>query len=130
MDNASAWGNYVDYTRDITEFSRKLAFAGIAICWIIKPAESGFSVFSLGAIALIVSFFIFDLAQYSIAAIRWYRWIKSEERANLEKHASLEGDYSPPDDMDRPVFIAFWMKVASLVSGYFLIGLEVFRLFG
>ncbi len=130
MDNSTAWSNYVDYTRDLTEFSRKLAFAGIAICWVLKPENGSFSQTTLIAISLIVLFFVLDITQYSLGAIRWRNWIQAEENKKFEKTGSIEGDYSPPQDLDHPVFITFWLKVAVLSLGFLSIGAEVVQRFG
>lgn len=129
MNNEKAWSHYVAYTRDITEFSRKLAFAGIAICWVIKPEQGGFSNASLAALALFALFFVLDIAQYSSGAVRWYSWIKSQEKKNFEEKGSLEGDYSPPEDLDRPAFIAFWAKVVALSLAFVAIGIETVNRF-
>jgi hypothetical protein len=130
MDNEKAWGTYVCYTRDITEFLRKLAFAGIAICWIIKPEYGGFPSVTLAGIGLIVLYFIFDILQYCLGAILWRNWIRAQEKKYLKENNSLEGDYSPPDDLDHPVFYAFWIKIFLLFLGFIAIGFEILGRFG
>ena len=129
MKNSEAWGNYKDYTRDVTEFSRKLAFAGIAIVWVLKPEDGSFTNLSLLALAFVVMYFLGDVAQYLTGAIRWYIWINSEEEKNIENTGGIEGDYSPPVSLDTPVFYLFWVKVALLIIGFIFLGAEIWARF-
>lgn len=125
MKNSEAWKNYEGYTRDVTEFSRKLAFAGIAIIWVLKPEENIFSNISLLSLSFIVTYFLVDIVQYLTGAIRWYRWINSEEESNFKQTGSIDGDYTPPVRLDKPVFYLFWIKVFFLILGFIFLGVEI-----
>ena len=129
MNNREAWENYKEYTRDVTEFSRKLAFAGIAIVWVLMPEEGLFSNMSLLALVFIILYFLGDVTQYLTGALRWYRWINSEEEKNIELSGSIEGNYSPPLSLDVPVFYLFWIKMVFLVLGFALLGAEIWQRF-
>jgi hypothetical protein len=40
MKNQEVWSHYKDYTKDMNDFSRKLAFGGLAVCWLPKSKTS------------------------------------------------------------------------------------------
>ncbi len=69
MDNKEAWANYKDYTRDVTEHSRKLGFAGIAVVWVLKPENGDFSILSLLSLFFVIAYFLTDVGQYVTGAL-------------------------------------------------------------
>ncbi|MBN1182230.1 MAG: hypothetical protein JXB49_08080 [Bacteroidales bacterium] len=44
MKLSELWDQYQRYTKDVTEYSRKLAFAVAAICWFFKSDSVTFPV--------------------------------------------------------------------------------------
>lgn len=128
MNNSEAWGQYKDYTRDVTEYSRKLGFAGAAICWFFKDASAVFPGLILYALAFLVIFFIFDILQGMAGALLTRQWLHREELKRLADSGSVEGDYYKPRWLDYPAFTLFLLKVASLVMGFIFIGLHIFKL--
>ncbi len=125
MKNSEVWEVYKDYTKDITELSRKLAFAGVAIVWVLKPEEGAFGTVCLLSLILIVGYFLADISQYLTAAFRWYRWINKKEEEIYHATGDIEGDYSPSTELDIPVRYLFWIKVVLLLLGFLLIGVEI-----
>ena len=130
MKGTEAWASYGKYTRGVTVHSRKLAFGGAALCWVLKEAD-GFSPAILAALGLIVLFFLFDLLQYCTGALRTYLWVNSEEERILKlnkrkgKPNSLEGEYIKTRSVDRPAFWLFWAKLPFLILGYICIGYAI-----
>ena len=79
MKTEELWKQYQGYTRDLTDHSRKLGFAGVAICWIFKTKDFTFPPMIYWAMAFFVAYFICDVLHYLIGAAltRWY--VQKEE---------------------------------------------------
>jgi hypothetical protein len=129
MKNSEAWQTYKEYTRNITEFSRKLAFAGIAIVWLIRLPEGNFDTCSLLALALIVLYILIDISQYLSGAIRWRYWISQEEKRKFDETGSIEGEYYPPENVDTPIYYLFMLKTFVLILGFLSLGVDVLKRF-
>jgi len=125
MTNKEVWEHYKDYTRDITEFSRKLAFAAAGICWFFKTQENTFPTMVLWALMFLVTFFVTDILQALLAAILLRWWIRKEEKAKWRKTKSIEGDYLKPAWLDVPAFVMFLAKTVSLLATFACIGAEL-----
>ena len=112
-----------DYKKDYEEFSgklsdntRKLAFAGIAIVWIFKQGKNG--TFILPdllklAILMFVITLSFDLLQYIYQTIIWGFFHRYYEKKFGEDHELTASKY-----FNWPAIIFFWSKVIVLVAGY------------
>lgn len=124
MNNQEAWGQYKDYTRDITEFSRKLAFAGAAICWVLKRKDGTFPEHVLTALVFIVGFFIADILQSFIGALLLRRWITKEEIKKWMEFQTIEGEYQKPRWLDYPSYTLFIVKIVLLLIGFIYIGIQ------
>ncbi len=129
MTNAEIWGQYKDYTRDLTEFSRKLAFAAAAIAWALKT-DTGFSGSGLLALASVVIFFMADVFQSLTAALCLRRWLYAEEEKRWMETKSIEGDYQKPKSLDKPAFFFFGVKIAALMLSFAFIGAEIVAKWG
>jgi len=127
MKNSEVWDQYKAYTKDITEVSRKLGFAGAAICWILKTPQGIFSNSVLWALAFIVAFFISDILQSLSGALLLRYWIRSEEIKIWEANSTLDGEYLKPVWLDYPSFTFFLLKVFSLLVGFIFIAVEIFK---
>ena len=130
MKNAAAWESYVTYTKDISENARKLAFAGVAVIWVLKPQAGYFDSLNLWALLLIVFYFLADILQYIIAAILWYRWVDNREEELYTEKGSYEGDYSPPKSLDVPARFLLKLKIIFLLLGFILLGLSIIQRYG
>src|SRR6266571_2604884 len=118
MTNREVWEHYRDYTKDITEYSRKLGFAGAAICWFFKAPDFKFPIWILISFLFLLAFFVCDLSQSLVAAYRHRGWIRREEIKNFEETGKIEGDYQKPWGLDIPVFRLFILKVVCLFVAY------------
>ena len=125
MKNSEAWEQYKSYTRDITEVSRKLGFAGAAICWVLKNPEGSFSPCVLWSLAFFVGFFVADVLQSFIGALLLRSWIRREEITRWNEAQSIEGEYLKPGWLDYPSFGLFLAKVVLLLVGFALLAVEI-----
>jgi hypothetical protein len=125
MKNSEAWDHYKTYTKDITEVSRKLGFAGAAICWVLKTPAGTFSSSVLGALGFFVAFFIADVLQSFVGALFLRHWLRQEEIRQWRETQSLDGEYHKPGWLDYPSFSLFLLKVAFLLAGFAFLGAEI-----
>ena len=125
MKNAEVWDQYKAYTRDITEVSRKLGFAGAAICWILKTPQGAFSNSVLWSLIFLVAFFISDVLQSFTGALLLRYWIRTEEIKNWQSNNTLDGEYLKPVWLDYPSFTFFIMKVLFLLVGFVFLAMEI-----
>ena len=126
MKNSDLWQQYSNFTKDLSDNIRKLAFTSAALCWLFKNNENVFPEeirFSLGAIAV---FFIFDIFQYLLGALFVKFWTESKEKEFLIKTGNIEGDYHKPTWLDLPSFYCWVLKCLSLAVSYFYLGEYIF----
>jgi hypothetical protein len=88
MKLSDLWRNQEFYARDLTEHSRKLAFAVALICWFFKSEKITFPPAVFWSLVFLVGFFIFDVLHYLWGAVRYRRFIYREE----ERLYKLGGD--------------------------------------
>jgi hypothetical protein len=125
MKNAEAWDQYKSYTKDITEVSRKLGFAGAAICWVLKTPEGTFSICVLWGLTFFVVFFIADVLQSFVGALLLRHWLRREELKQWQTTNSIEGEYLKPGWLDYPSFALFLLKVIFLLIGFTFLAAEI-----
>src|SRR6266550_2602676 len=102
MTTEKLWEQYQHYTGDLTEHSRKLAFAVAAICWFFKTPEITFPPAILWSLALLVCFFVFDVLHYFVSALVVKFFIEYHEEAHLKKTGELPKKIFKPRWVDRP----------------------------
>lgn len=125
MKLSELWRNQEKYSRDLTEHSRKLAFAVAAICWFFKSETITFPPAIFWSLIFLVGFFVFDVLHYLWGAVRYRRFIYREE----EKLGNqLDGDPNVPvtRKLDRPIFAMFWLKSAFLLASFAMLLMEFF----
>ncbi len=125
MKNAEAWKQYKEYTKDITEVSRKLGFAGTAICWVLKTPEETFSTSVLWGLAFFVGFFVADVLQSFVGALLLRFWLRREELKKWHTTETIEGEYLKPGWLDYPSFGLFLIKVFLLLLGFAMLTAEI-----
>jgi len=124
--NEEIWKQYSNFAIDLSNNARKLAFAGAAIAWIFKAEDNTFPFSVLCALFFIIVFFILDIMQYFLGAIRLKKWIESEEKKKQKETGSFEGEYKKPMSIDIPSYRCWVSKVFALLTGYFFLGIQVF----
>lgn len=125
MKNTEAWDQYKAYTKDITEVSRKLGFAGAAICWILKNPQGTLSISVLWALVFFVVYFISDVLQGFTGALLLRHWLRSEEIKQWRATNSIDGEYLKPGWLDYPSFTFFLFKVVFLLVGFGFLAAEI-----
>ena len=118
MKTTDLWQTYDAYTSGITEQSRKLAFAAAAICWFFNSDEVTFPLSVMWALIFVVVFFLLDIGQYLSGALLTRYWTRGEEIRLWREEGSIDGDVEKPDWLDRPPFLLFLLKIASLSAAF------------
>ena len=126
MTNKEVWTQYKEYSQSTSDISRKLAFAGIAICWLFRDQNSGFPKLVFNALIFLLVFFLFDLLQYLITTLLLKKWIRKEEIRMWETTNKIEGNYQKPTWIDMPAFTLFTCKIIALIISFFLLGIWLF----
>jgi hypothetical protein len=108
---------FYTFSGKASDLNRQLAFAGIAIIWLFKKEPvSGLTVPRELVFPglLIVSSLAVDMLQYTIASVLWRWFYRSKEKLNI----SEEKDIKHGVWWERPIWIAFWLKIILVLSAY------------
>ena len=125
MKNREAWSNCETYSKGLTDFSRKLAFASAAICWYFHDSNYSFPPRINVALFLLMVYFVGDVLQYFVAFHKWRQWILSEESAIQEKGERLEdAEFDIPANLDKWPFRLFLTKIFILLFSFIFIASE------
>jgi hypothetical protein len=127
MKNKELWEQYQEYTADLTNNARKLAFAAGAIAWFFKGENNLFPKSILIAICFLILFFVCDLMQFIFGAIMIGRWIRKEETKKHRETGSIEGEYDKPAWLDYPSKFFWWLKIVFLLLTFASIGFHIFK---
>jgi uncharacterized membrane protein len=127
MKLSKVWSTYEEYTRQLTQHARKLGFAGVAVCWLLRAGEFDFPLAVLVALFLIVLFFVLDVCQYGSGALIHYRLaVQREEEVEVSSSTELaevrvekEKGF---DSLPRYIFIA---KLVALSLAYGILLIEI-----
>lgn len=114
MKVSDLWGRYGEYTRDVTEHSRKLAFAGLALCWIFKDNSNHFPFSVLLALLFFLAYSIADILQPLLGALTLKKFLENEERTTFLDTGFEPTEVTKPRRVDRPAFVLFVVKVILL----------------
>ncbi|MEQ1545554.1 hypothetical protein [Methyloglobulus sp.] len=125
MKNSEAWSHYNKYTDDLNKFSRELGLAGSAICWVLKDSNGIFPKYVLFGLILFVLFFIADIIQKLIGALRHKCWIEKREAELWNSAKTIEGEYLKPKSLDKPAFYFFIIKIFFLLLGFVVLGASI-----
>lgn len=117
------WDAFDVYTGKVSDISRQLSFAGIAIIWIFKtgdiykPEKEDWFLWPLGLFVLTLAI---DLLQYITGSLTWliYARIKEKEQKKISGGIDLDKQYDPPDSLLWPLYFFFWLKTLTIIAGY------------
>ena len=130
MTTEKLWEQYQYYTRDLTEHSRKLAFAVAAICWFFKTPDITFPPAIFWSLALLVCFFVFDVLQYSTGAFTVRLFLEYHEKLHYENTHTELSEVPKPRWVDYPATFCFIVKTLFLLASFAALGTEFYyRLF-
>jgi hypothetical protein len=119
------WKTYQYYTRDLTEHSRKLAFAVAVICWFFKSPEITFPPAIFWSLVFLVGFFFFDVSHYLCGAIIYRIFIHRRE-AELGNDLNENSNVPVPRWLDRTGFVFFCIKAAFLLASFVMLITEFY----
>ncbi|MEN3370901.1 MAG: hypothetical protein V7609_3044 [Verrucomicrobiota bacterium] len=110
---------YYDYSARLSDISRQLNLAGIAVIWIFKTttvAGIPFSVFLLWPLAFHVLGLAFDVLQYAYASAAWGIFHRRREKSGIKE----DEHFGAPSAINIPTNIFFWGKTVATVVAYTL----------
>jgi len=109
---------FYEFSGILSDNTRKLAFAGIAIVWIFKQGENGsFTIPNIlrKAMLMFVLSLSLDLLQYIWQSFIWGIFYTYKEK-KLNHNENI--DFLAPNIFKDIANIFFWSKVITLVIGY------------
>jgi len=110
---------YYDYSAKLSDISRQLNLAGIAVIWIFKTTTVvgiPFSPFLLWPLTFHVLGLALDVLQYAYASAVWGIFHRRRE-----KSGTREGDeFGAPAKINVPTIVFFWGKAVATVVAYTL----------
>jgi hypothetical protein len=117
-----------EYTAKASDMARQLAFAGIAVIWLLK---SGTTVDTIpGSVIPALGFFALTLAcdvlHYSASSVVWIRYLKLLEKKNTAEKAQ----FNPPHWINWPGYTFFVAKLSAVFIGWLLLTIIVFGKLG
>jgi hypothetical protein len=107
--------DFYTFSGKLSDVSRQLAFAAIAIIWLFKNDTGGRLSVPPELIlpgALIVFSLTLDLIHYCWSSITWYVVYRGLER----RGATEEEDVRHSVWLERPISVIFWIKVALVMA--------------
>jgi hypothetical protein len=112
---------YYEFSGILSNNTRKLAFAGIAIVWIFKQEKEGSYVIPDALQVAMLMFVIslsLDLLHYTWQTIVWGRFHSyKEKKLNHDENV----DFLAPSVFKNVANVIFWLKVVAIVPGYIIL---------
>ncbi len=108
---------------------RAAALAGIALIWVFRVDQSGVLRIQqglLGPAALLAVGLALDLLQYIIGSLTWGLFLKLHE-SKLKDPATEDPELSHSVWLSRPIWAAFWLKLAVIGVGYGWLAVFIWR---
>jgi hypothetical protein len=118
---------YYEYSGKASDVARQLSFAGIALVWVFKldskpipniPEQLFFPA------ALLTAALALDLLQYTISAMVWGSFARSQEKLRSSKEE--DPILSAPRFYNWPGLSFFWTKIVVVIWAYMLIFKYIF----
>ncbi len=114
-----------DYSKLTSTNSRNLAFAGIAVVWILS-SKSPEAVINQVALWFFCLALCFDLVHYTIGYVLWERFSLSKQDELFTKYekdsdmiTKIENhDFTAPSWINKPTRILFVLKPCLVILGY------------
>jgi hypothetical protein len=111
---------FYEATATLSDNTRKLLFAGIAVVWMFKTGEKsaagiGFSPVLLWPLGAFVFGLILDIAQYLYKGIAWWAYYAAKHAQGVADN----GKISPPGTINLPTFLFYYGKVGACAYGYY-----------
>ena len=119
---------YEEASLKVSDLTRQMALAGIAIIWIFRQSDKPDLVICkqlLPPLILFVTTLSFDITQYVYKTIAWYVFYRKKEKKIKKKNPNPPTQAKP--NINRPTWICFWIKVTTLIIGYIFIFIYLFH---
>lgn len=119
MTLAECRRDYYGYSGKLSDVTRQLNFAGVAIIWIFRVGDTNgagipFAGSLLWVLALFVLSLAFDLGHYIYATAAWGLFCHRKELAGIREDEAVKA----PTKINWPSLGFFWGKVGLNVVGY------------
>lgn len=112
--------DYYLFSGKVSDLTRQMAFAGIAIIWVFKKTLEGQFIIEdelVWPATLISLSLLFDISQYIYQTIVWGIFFNKYEK----KGTKQDDDILAPRCMNYPANVLFWLKVILLLISYVMI---------
>jgi len=113
--------NYYFHTGKVSEISRQLAFAGLALIWIFIGLEIQETLAIPNALIwpgiLILVTLALDFLHYLTAAAIWGIYGRAKERAGI----SQSTEFKAPRHLNWPAIVLFILKATAIIIAYILL---------
>lgn len=129
MKIAEAHRTVTEVTGLASDRVRNLAFAGIAVVWILSGGAENPTTAKIDD-ALAWPLFAFagtlflDVLQYVMHSALWGLYTRRKEESLQDKHGGEESEewrettFVNPRKLNLPAYVLFWLKVVALATGY------------
>jgi hypothetical protein len=123
---------FYEFSGKLSDITRQLSFAGIAVIWLFKKDVSGVPTppkdLVLPLILLVLTLSA-DYLQYLLGSLIWRYVYRSKEKAGIAEDVETEHSIWA----EAPIYAAFLLKIVLLILAYisilhYLIGLNVVQL--
>lgn len=113
---------FYEASATLSDNTRKLLFAGIAIVWIFKSGDRssagiGFSRSLILPLAAFVAGLLLDMLQYLYKTIAWWYFYKSKHRKKFADDAQV----AAPNMINVITFAFFYLKIGACAWGYYYV---------
>jgi hypothetical protein len=113
---------YEEASSKVSDITRQMALAGIAIVWIFRQVDTGDRIICQELILPLIFFvasLFFDILQYLYKTIAWYVFFRINEKNNHSQKTDPLIQAKPR--MNYPTWALFYLKVLCLVLGYIFV---------
>lgn len=118
--------DYYSFSEKASSGARQLAFAGIAVIWVLRTAihqEPKVPAAFHPALVLLVFALASDFLHYVTATVIWGVFCRVHERQGRKDTDTLDA----PRWLNWPTEVLFWVKVMAVLGAYLLIGQYVWQ---
>ena len=115
---ADAWDHYYDMTGLASASTRQLAFAGIAVIWVLAAENKILTIDHADLripLLMLVFVLLLDLWQYVLGSSEYWTFARDLEKAKKTEFQEF------PRSLNKPSECVFIVKVAAVITGYLLL---------
>lgn len=119
--------DYVRYSTNVSNLCRNLSFAGFGIIWIFKYEGSTTIPQCLNLpLLLFIIALAFDLLQYVIQTIIWYRYYLKNKPKPTEHTTEEDKHVNEPEGRNAVTWTFWGLKLFTVILAYCILGVYVF----